>query len=205
MIRVCPQPSAWNDVYRRLLQVAASRPDLREVPVPLILAGWAWSNDVEKMDRWEMTVQWAKEAGCEEIVTAISDEDFRFVHVPTDYEVGPSGGPMYRTWDFERKDRPEESVLTAALAKLSIEWPSIAAGFAVDTRPLCFSGDKARNLVVTVLTDALPPWGAWHKRSHVEAERRTFTVFRRAVNKAIYPHAVDHIEFIRRSREAPKD
>jgi hypothetical protein len=205
MTRVCPQPSTWNEVYKRLLQVAASRPDLREVPVPLILAGWAWSNDLEKMDRWEMTVQWAKEAGCEEIVTAIADGDFRFVHVPTDYEVGPSGGPMYRPWDFERKDRPEESVLTAALAKLSIEWPAIAAGFAVDTRPLCFSGDKARNLAVTILLNASPPpWGNWHKRSNVEAERRTFTNFRRAVNKAIYPHEVDHIEFVPLPPQAPK-
>ena len=173
--------------------------------MPLILAGWVWSNDVEKMHRWEMTVQWAKEAGCEEIIMAVADEDFRFVHVPTDYVVGPSGGPMYRPWDFERKDRPEEAALTAALAKLSTEWPAIAVGFAADTRPLCFSGEKARKLVVTVLTDALPPWGKWYERSYVDAERRTFTTFRRAVNRAIYPHEVDHIEFIRRAPKMPKD
>lgn len=205
MIRVCPQPSVWNDVYKRLLQVAAVRPDMREVPVPLILAGWAWTNDVEKMDRWEMTVQWAKEAGCEDIITAIADEDFRFVRVPTDYEIGPSGGPMYRAWDFERKERPEESVLIAALAKLRAEWPDLAVGFAADTRPLRFCGAKARKLLVAVLFNASPPpWGKWHKRSYVEAERRTFTTFRRAVNKAIYPHVVDHIEFVPLPPQAPE-
>ena len=205
MIRVCPQPSAWNDVYRRLLQVAASRPDLREVPVPLILAGWAYSNDVKKTRRWEMTVQWSREAGCEEIVASVPDEDFRFVQAPSDYTVGPLGGPMYRPWDFERKDRPEESMLTAALAKLVAEWPGIAAGFAAHTRPLCFSGDKARNLAVTILLNASPPpWGNWHKRSNVEAERRTFTNFRRAVNKVIHPHEVDHIEFVPLPPQAPK-
>jgi len=197
MTRVCPQPAAWNNAYRRLLEVAAARPDLKEVPVPLTLAGWAWSNDVEKMDRWEMTVQWAKEAGCEEIITAIADEDFRFVHVPTDYAVGPSGGPMYRSWDFERKDRPDEAALTAALAKLCAEWPAIAVGFAADTRPLYFSGDKARKLVVTVLTNASPPWGKWHERSQVEAERRTFTAFRKAVNEVIKPLEVDHVVFVK--------
>ena len=205
MIRVCPQPNVWNDVYKCLLRVAASRPNLREVPVPLILAGWAWTNDVEKMDRWEMTVKWAKEAECEEIITAIADEDFRFVRVPSDYEIGPSGGPMYRTCDFERKERPEESVLTAALAKLVAEWPDIAVGLAADTRPLRFCGEKARKLLVAVSFNASPPpWGKWHMRSYVEAERRTFTTFRRAVNKAIRPHEVDHIEFVPLPPQAPK-
>jgi len=205
MTRVCPQPNVWNDVYKRLLQVAAGRPDMREVPVPLILAGWAWTNDVEKMDRWEMTVQWAKEAGCEEIVTAIADEDFRFVRVPSDYEIGPSGGPMYRTWDFERKERPEETVLTAALAKLVAEWADIAVGFAADTRPLRFCGEKARKLLVAVSFNASPPpWGKWYMRSYVEVERRTFTTFRRAVNKAIHPHEVDHIEFVPLPPQAAK-
>ena len=172
--------------------------------MPLILAGWAYSNDVQKTRRWEMTVQWSREAGCEEIVASVPDEDFRFVQAPSDHTVGPLGGPMYRDWDFESKDRPEESALDAALAKLSAEWPEIAVGFAADTRPLCFCGNKARKLMVTFFTDALPPWGKWHKRSNVEAERRTFTNFRRAVNKAIYPHEVDHIEFVPLPPHAPK-
>ena len=204
MIRVCPQPSIWNDVYKRLLEVAAARPELRRPPVPLILAGWAYSNDTEKMRRWEMTVQWAKEAGCEEIIAAIADEDFRFVQAPSNHTVGPLGGPMYRAWDFESKDRPEESALEAALAKLSAEWPEIAVGFAADTRPLCFCGNKARKLMVTFFTDALPPWGKWHQLSHVEAERRTFTAFREAVNRAIAPLEVDHIDFIKEAGRTPR-
>jgi hypothetical protein len=38
--------------------------------------------------------------------------------------------------------------------------------------------------------------GGWSNRSPDEAKRRTFTHFRSAVNKAINPHEVDHIEFI---------
>lgn len=205
MNRVCPHPDAWSNVYEHLCKVAAARPGLGKPPIPLILAGWAWSNDVEKMCRWEMTVQWAREAGCEEIIAAIPDEDFRFVQAPSNHTVGPLGGPMYRAWDFERKERPEESVLTAALAKLVAEWPDIAVGFAADTRPLRLCGEKARNLVVTILLNASPPpWGNWHKRSNVEAERRTFTTFRRAVNKVIHPHEVDHIEFVPLPPHAPK-
>jgi hypothetical protein len=197
MHRVCPKPSIWNDVYKRLRQVAATRPDLDEPPVPLILAGWAYSNDVEKMDRWQRTIQWAKAAGCEEIVASLNPEDFRCVKVLTAYEVGPLYGPMYRPWDFERKERPTDAEIEEALQKLNSQWLSIAGSFAADTKPLCFSGDKARQLLVGVLGDARPPWGHWNKRSSVEEERRTFTTFRRAVNDAIKPMEVDHIVFVK--------
>jgi hypothetical protein len=201
MKRICPKPPAWNKIYRHLVRIAASRVDLVEPPVPLILGGWIYSNDTEKMNRWLETVQWAQEAGCDEILASLKAEDFYSREVLSDHEVGPEGIPMYRQRDFERKDRPEESLLTVAMMQLTNEWPMIAAGLSECTRPLFFSGDKARRLVVAVLSDTLPPWGQWHDLSSVEAERRTFTAFRKAVNEAISPHEVDHIDFI---KEQPK-
>jgi hypothetical protein len=45
--------------------------------MPLILNGWAYSNDVEKMRRWEETVTWARDNGSPEIIE-IPDEDFYY-------------------------------------------------------------------------------------------------------------------------------
>jgi len=196
MERICPKPPVWNQVYQRLVRIAATRADLMEPPVPLILGGWIYSNDMEKRNRWLETVHWAQEAGCEDMLASLKAEDFYTREVLSDHEVGPEGGAMFRQRDLERKERPKESLLTMAMTQLTNEWPTIAAGLSECTRPLFFTGDKARRLVVAVVSNTLPPWGQWHDLSSVEAERRTFTAFRKAVNKAISPHAVDHIDFI---------
>lgn len=47
-------------------------------PKPLILAGWAYSSDIEKMKRWDETVSWANANGCEKIINEIPDSDFYF-------------------------------------------------------------------------------------------------------------------------------
>src|SRR5208337_1649632 len=64
------------------------------------------------------------------------------------------------------------------------------------TRPLVFTGRKARRLLVLADSAITPPWGGWSHLSIQESERRTFTRFRAAINKAIAPHEVDHIDFI---------
>jgi len=52
-------------------------------PKPLILAGWAYSNDIEKKKRWEETVDWATKNECQGLLKNIADEDFYFVTEPT--------------------------------------------------------------------------------------------------------------------------
>lgn len=195
MIRVCPNPIPWSNVFKRLSRVADVRADLSKPPVPLILNGWVFSNDAEKIARWNQTVEWAKDAGCEDLTDALLDEDYYFTDEVTSYQVGPHGGPMYRGWDFEAKERPEQEALENALERLNMRWAEIAIGFADATRPVGFTGGKARRLVVTVTKDADPPWGGWDRISPAEEKRRTFTVFRRAVNKALEPLEVDHIDF----------
>jgi hypothetical protein len=70
------------------------------------------------------------------------------------------------------------------------------------TRPVAFTGKKARRLLVQAEGEAIPPWGGWFDRSTEEAKRRTFTRFRSAVNKAIAPHEVDHIDFVTDEEQA---
>ncbi len=57
MTKICPNPIPWNAVYQQLIHVGEARPDLPKPPVPLILNGWVFSNDGEKMERWQETLQ----------------------------------------------------------------------------------------------------------------------------------------------------
>ncbi len=57
MTKICPNPIPWNAVYQQFIHVREARPDLPKPPVPLILNGWVFSNDVEKMERWQETLQ----------------------------------------------------------------------------------------------------------------------------------------------------
>lgn len=201
MIRVCPNPLPWNSVYQRLIEATQSRSDLPEPPIPLILAGWVFSNDADKMRRWEETVLWAKNAHCDEIIRSVSEDDFYYVEELSTYDIGPMGGPMYRSWDGSSKSRPDGEAISLALKRLADEWPSIAGEFASQTKPLGFSGLKARRLIVGVSSDKAPPWGSWDSLSVIESKRRTFTTFRLAVNNAIKPLEVDHIDFIKINTE----
>jgi hypothetical protein len=101
------------------------------------------------------------------------------------------------------KDRPSSEVLQKSMETLLNKWPKVAGKeLSGITRPLAFTGRKARRLLVQAESGSRPPWGGWEHLSHVESERRTFTQFRAAVNKSISPHEVDHIDFI--SRILPK-
>ena len=66
----------WNDVYQALLQVWEQRQDLAKPPTPLILNGWVFSSDIEKMNRWEETLAWARISECEAITNSLAEDDF---------------------------------------------------------------------------------------------------------------------------------
>jgi hypothetical protein len=205
MKRICPNPIPWSSAFERLKLHATSRHCIPpSPPLPLILAGWAYTNDCEKMQRWEETVAWAERNGCTEIVSEIPDSDFYSVDSPTTYSIGPSGGPMYRSWDFDPKPRPSSEEICRCLVALTNGWSEIVGeDLARVTRPLAFSGMKARRLLVHADANARPPWGEWFRLSRLEPERRTFTQFRAAINKAIAPHETDHVDFITDREPAP--
>ncbi len=165
-------------------------------PKPLILAGWAFSNDTEKMQRWEETVGWAERNDCSNLVSGIPDEDFYFVENPTNYTVGSLGGPMYHAWDFEAKTPPSSEQTAKLMDILLSRWSEVVGNEIGNvTRPLAFTGEKARRLLVFANATFTPPWGGWSFLSTQESARRTFTHFRAAINKAIAPHEIDHIDF----------
>lgn len=197
-MRICPKPTPWDQACKRLTEYAQRYSCIPpSPPAPLILAGWSLSNDVDKMHRWEETVAWAVKNGCSHLVSDIRDQDFYCVEKPTSYEIGPLGGPMYRDWDFEAKPRPSSDQITEHMEVLRSRWSEIVGKeIACNTRPLAFTGKKARRLLVLADPGSMPPWGAWSRLFRQESERRTFTRFRAAINKAIAPHEVDHIDFL---------
>lgn len=197
MKRICPNPMPWNEAFKRLEKHARThRCTPPSPPKPLILSGWAYSNDVEKMRRWNETVEWATNNGCLEVVHKIPDDEFYYVDEPSTYAIGPLGGPMYRPWDFETKERPPLEEIAQHLEALLSRWPEIVGPeLARVTRPLAFTGNKARRLLVLADGTVAPPWGEWSRLSTQESERRAFTHFRAAINKAIAPYEVDHIDF----------
>jgi hypothetical protein len=198
MMRICPNPMPWHETFERLISYAQSHPCTPpSPPKPLILGGWAYSNDIEKRQRWEETVAWTAENGCPELVSGIPDHDFYFVEEPTSYTVGPYGGPMYRAWDLETKTRPSSEQIALCMDTLRSRWSEIVGEeLASITRPLAFTGEKARRLLLIADDAVSPPWGGWSHLSAGESARRTFTRFRAGINKAIAPHEVDHIDFV---------
>jgi hypothetical protein len=197
MVRVCPMPSRWDEVYKELIKYSKQRLCSPPVPpIPLILGGWAYSNDEEKMERWRKTSNWAIENGCAELAE-IADKDFYKVENPTNYAVGPAGGPMYRPWDSETKPKCTSQETIQYLQLLRSRWSEIVGNkLAEATMPFALTGAKGRRLLVSANFDVSPPWGTWTSLSNDETQRSTFTSMRKAVNHAIQPHEVDHIDFM---------
>ena len=45
MIKVCPNPIPWNNVFKKLSKFADDNENLSEPPVPLILNGWGCQSE----------------------------------------------------------------------------------------------------------------------------------------------------------------
>ncbi|MDB6175043.1 MAG: hypothetical protein JWL59_4354 [Chthoniobacteraceae bacterium] len=194
----------WQEVFKTLSDYARFQPCTPTTPpTPLILAGWTSSNDASKRERWKATLAWAHNNGCGHLAEGVPDKDFYFSSKPTTGSVGPMGGPMYQRWDFDRKSAPSSMQIQEGMALLSDRWVEIVgAKIAVATRPLAFTGDKARRLLVYSDASLTPPWGSWSQLAEEESKRRTFTHFRAAINQAIAPHEVDHVDFTHRDPQA---
>ncbi len=191
----CPQPVSWAKVQSELTRAwEKSGREGPPPPIPLILNGWIYSNDLEKARRWQETLTWARARDLARIVE-VREQDGYYVEEFTTYEVGPLGGPMYLPWNFDAKVIPDAGRVQKALADLVKDWSSIVGSdLGRMTKPIRFAGKKKRRLVVKAAAEQVPPWGGWDYLASGE-ERRTFTRLRSAVNQAISPLAVDHIDF----------
>ena len=73
---ICPQPIPWNDIHRALTAFHRKHgSDAPPPPVPLILAGWAYSSDQEKAARWQATLAWAERYGASHLIPELTEPD----------------------------------------------------------------------------------------------------------------------------------
>ena len=195
-IIVCPKPLPWNDVYASLCDWwNANGKQGPPPPIPLILNGWVYSNDKEKLNRWTLTVQWAVSNGCE-CVTVLPRESFYTTSILSEYNVGPLGGPMYLPWNFEKKAKPSRVQVDQILAVLKRDWLDVVGNeIGSITRPKCLTGSKFRRLLVEADNFAIPEWGSWTALPN-GSTRIAFTNFRAKINQSINSHTIDHIDFL---------
>jgi hypothetical protein len=72
----CPQPGPWNDIHQTLTDFhQRSCRDSQPPPIPLILAGWAYSSDEEKTARWKATIAWAAGHGASHLIPPLAKAD----------------------------------------------------------------------------------------------------------------------------------
>jgi hypothetical protein len=199
MIRICPLPMLWAKIHRELSRIASKNPDIPLPPVPLILAGWNFSDDFEKKERWGNTVEWAAKWGGQDLISTLKEGDYYCVAQLTrpaflDYQWGETSPPAIR---------PADDALNKLIEKLSFHWTEIAGVDSGFTKPLNFTGAKARSLIVEFDTDELPSWGTWgnepggyHDQNFTHKD--SFTALRKKINDAIQPHKIDHVVFQRK-------
>lgn len=76
-VRICPIPKVWHRVHESLLAfTGAQECQPATPPKPLILAGWAYSSDADKKQRWADTVAWVEKNGCQDLVQGIPEGEF---------------------------------------------------------------------------------------------------------------------------------
>jgi len=200
-MRICPFPRTWIRLYESLMEYARAHScEPPQPPLPLVLSGWSFSNDVEKAQHWEATLDWAKRNGCEGLLADLPDTEFHVSHIPKAREADDfdENGNLRLS---DRKLRPSVLMQAAWLEVLRERWLEIAvhSNVAPGTYPLAFTGEGFRSLLVQADASLRPVWGTWTKVDPDQPSKRAFRIFRAAVNRAIAPHEVDHIEFLIRA------
>jgi len=118
----------------------------------------------------------------------------------SEYGIGPLGGPMKLDWNFDPKPKVSAADRKTAVETLRDNWSKIVGTELVSiTSPVRITGAKGRRLLVLTKINTKPPWGTWSRLDNSE-RRRSFTVFRAAINDAIAPLEIDHIDFVFDSR-----
>ena len=194
-------PEDWHR-FHQFLQ-SKKKAGQKDPPVPLILAASDESN-ATKHHRLSGQLYWAQENGCIEdtlrYLSNIPVEEWN--SCPLEQWNQDSYPVSHLKWNFDERTAPSDAAAANAIAILRARWDEIVGSELCGvTSPLHFSGPKKRLLVVLAKRKASPPWGTWTSLDQGE-NRRFFTRLRAAVNDAIKPLEVDHIDFVHEPTEA---
>jgi len=191
MHTICPLPQVWCDIHSKLIKIwEQDKLAMPEPPRPLILNGWMFSSDTDKKNRWDETKEWIIKYANPDLIGNLTDADY--------YKVAKFSSYIpYKFYDLEVKTRPSEEEIDNAIKLLKNQWKNIVGmGLGENSEPFKFTGKKQRKLLVKVNVSYVPPWGSW---THIDSTKQeVFRAFRRAINSAITPIHVDHIDFMPR-------
>ena len=194
-------PTDWHRFH--LFLQAKKQAGQKDPPVPLILAASDESN-ASKHHRLSAQLYWAQENGCiEDALRYLKDIPAEQWNSCLLEQWNQDSYPVsHLKWNFDARPKPSDAAAANAIAILRDRWDQIAGSELCGvTSPLHFSGPKGRLLVVLAKREASPPWGTWTSLAQGE-NRRFFTRLRAAVNEAIKPLEVDHIDFVHEPTEA---
>ena len=182
MIFVCPKANIWWETFERLREAWAKGGRVGDQPpMPLILAGWIYSSDLDKQERWRATLRWASEHSLTSLIPELKPDD----QYCTDFLSTSYPEQNFRPDRYVERERASNETLAMALETLKRDWAKIAGGELGNVcEPVKFTGTKARRLLVTVTKSFQPPWGSWDTLSHGSG-RETFTAFRHRVNEVV--------------------
>jgi hypothetical protein len=189
MIFISPQPNKWYEIFQALKefwekQKSAAMPP----PMAMVLSGWTMSNDSDKKQRWAETLKWAEAHNSSHLIPELEEKDKYYVEELSSFR-------PYEFHTFDKKYKPTKEEINTALQSLERNWETLfEADFGKNTKPVSFSGNKSRSLLVKYKPSYLPPWGSW--TNHLANGRPSkFTDLRSKVNEIIKPVMVDHIIF----------
>ena len=191
---VCPQPQIWHKIHEALKE-AWENAGSKGVPppVPLILGGWNFTDDWDKKTRWDETVEWTKSQEFEHLIPKLHPRsEYRVDEIRKFIRLDPFGG-----YNEEPREAPDDEAAEAAMEILREDWKEIVGEFlAKCTAPVGLCGPKKRRLVVLANASVTPPWGSWTSLTYAGRDQKeTFTRLRVAINTAIAPLVVDHVDF----------
>jgi len=74
---ISPIPKIWHEIHQGLNNYWKKELDSKgaKPPIPLILAGWNFSSDFEKSERWKSTLDWAEERNCLHLIKDLGDDE----------------------------------------------------------------------------------------------------------------------------------
>ena len=75
---ICPMPIKWNEIYEPLLAFYEKQKGIPKPPIPLILAGWVYSNDIEKSIRWKETISWVNDYYPEKSIINLNENEWYY-------------------------------------------------------------------------------------------------------------------------------
>jgi hypothetical protein len=193
-----PLPADWARLHQLLVKARsdAARDDVPTPPVPLILAGAAFSTSSAIRERWIDLLVWAVDYGFADFIVANPPPPPPIDVANSIAGVGEDGAgwwPVYGNQVHPPVSTPRKNAVQSAIALLRTEWPQIAGpDLAKITTPLRLLGTKKRRLLVAANPDATPPWGAWES---VRQNPNAFTLLRQSINARLAPLGVDEITF----------